>query len=142
MAGEMADGMINTSPDKKVIQAFQEAGGEGKPVLGQITLCYAGTEQEALDTAFKWWPTTIVPSALHSDLPTPDHFEQAVKLVRKEDIAGKLPLGPDTDKLMESIQKYIEAGFTHLYFHQVGPDQEGFLRYFQQQVMPKLKDKA
>ncbi|MBC7810057.1 MAG: TIGR03557 family F420-dependent LLM class oxidoreductase, partial [Burkholderiales bacterium] len=31
LAGNLGDGFINTAPEKKVIQAFEKAGGKGKP---------------------------------------------------------------------------------------------------------------
>lgn len=139
LAGELGDGLINTSPDEKVIQVFKESGGEGKPVIGQITLCYAEDEEEALDTAYKWWPNSVLPGALHADLPTPDHFEQAVQLVRREDMIGKVVYGPDPQKHIEKIQKYIDAGFTHIYFHQIGPNQEAFMRFYQKEVLPQFQ---
>ena len=33
----------------------------------------------------------------------------------------------------------LEAGFTHLYFHQVGPDQDGFFRFWEQELRPRLE---
>ena len=35
------------------------------------------------------------------------------------------------------IQAFAEAGYDHVYVHQVGPDQEGFFRFYQQEVLPK-----
>jgi len=138
LAGELGDGLINTSPDERVIQVFKEAGGEGKPVIGQITLCYAEDEEEALDLAYKWWPNTAFPSALRADLPTPDHFEQAAQLIRREDLIGKIVYGPDPQKHIERIQKYIEVGYTQVYFHQIGPHQEEFMRFYQKEVLPEV----
>jgi G6PDH family F420-dependent oxidoreductase len=139
IAGEISDGLITTSPDGEVVQTFQESGGEGLPVIGKVTLCYAEKYEDALETAHRIWPTSGLPGALKADLPTPDHFEQAVKLVTREQIAEKLSLGPDPAPVLELVEKYRDAGFTHLYFHQIGPDQEGFFRFYQRELQPKLK---
>ena len=32
------------------------------------------------------------------------------------------------------------AGYDHLYFHQIGPDQEGFFRFRDDELGPALKD--
>ena len=32
----------------------------------------------------------------------------------------------------------MDAGFDHIYFHQVGTDQEGFLRFYAEEVIPQL----
>ena len=39
LAGRLGDGLITTSPDKKVVQAFEGAGGKG-PRYGQMTVCW------------------------------------------------------------------------------------------------------
>jgi coenzyme F420-dependent glucose-6-phosphate dehydrogenase len=30
---------------------------------------------------------------------------------------------------MSAIREYEDAGYTHIYIHQVGPDQDGFLTF-------------
>ena len=40
---------------------------------------------------------------------------------------------------VEKIQAYAKAGYDHVYVHQVGPDQEGFFRFYQQEVLPKFR---
>jgi coenzyme F420-dependent glucose-6-phosphate dehydrogenase len=32
----------------------------------------------------------------------------------------------------------VEAGYTHVYFHQIGPDQDGFFRFWKDGLEPKL----
>ena len=34
--------------------------------------------------------------------------------------------------------KYIDAGYDHLYFHQIGPDQDGFFRFWTDTLQPAL----
>ena len=43
-----------------------------------------------------------------------------------------VPCGPDiADELVESVQQYVDAGYDHLYFHQIGHDQDGFFRFWE-----------
>src|SRR5687768_1324613 len=51
LAGRIGDGLITTSPDKKVTQAFDGAGGSSKPHYGQMTVCWAADEASAKKTA-------------------------------------------------------------------------------------------
>jgi len=37
------------------------------------------------------------------------------------------------------IRKYEEAGFDHLYLHNVGDDQEKFLTFCQRELLPRLR---
>ena len=55
MAGQLGDGLISTSPDKEVVEAFSSAGGGQKPKYGQVTACWASDEKAALKTAQEWW---------------------------------------------------------------------------------------
>ena len=71
-------------------------------------------------------------------LPVPAHFEQAAKMVSEEDVAKKIVCGPDPERYLAKINEYVEAGFDHVWLHQVGPDQEGFFRFFEKEVFPKL----
>jgi coenzyme F420-dependent glucose-6-phosphate dehydrogenase len=51
----------------------------------------------------------------------------------------KTPCGPDIrDELVDSVREYVSAGYDHLYFHQIGPDQEGFLSFWQDELRPAL----
>lgn len=139
MAGELGDGMISTKPDKELIKSFEEAGGRGKPKIGQLTLCWGKDEQEATKTALHAWPNAGIPGELSQELPNPSHFEQAAQLVREEDIAKAIVCGPDPEKHRAKIQEYIDAGFDHVYLHQVGPDQEGFFTFASKEILPKFQ---
>jgi hypothetical protein len=34
------------------------------------------------------------------------------------------------------IQKGIDAGFDNIHVYQVGPDQEGFFRFYEREILP------
>ena len=129
-AAEHADGLWSTSPEAEIVDAYRHAGGRG-PVYGQITVCYARKREDAVKTALTVWPNAGVPGQLSQDLPTWSHFEQVAKLVTEEQIAERIPCGPDVDAIVELVDKYTKAGFDNIHFHQVGPDQKGFLSLWQ-----------
>ena len=54
------DGFIGTSPDAEIVQTFEEAGGAGKPRFGQVTMCWAESEEAAKQTAFEVWPNAAI----------------------------------------------------------------------------------
>jgi coenzyme F420-dependent glucose-6-phosphate dehydrogenase len=139
LAGRLGDGLISTAPDEDVVQQFKDAGGDDKPRYGQVTVCWAEDEAQARRTAYEWWPNTVLPGALKADLPSPDHFEQAVKLVTEEAVAEKLVCGPDVERHLAGINEMIEAGFENVYIHQVGPDQEGFFEFYNKHILPEYK---
>ena len=141
LAASLGDGLISTAPDKELVDIF-EAEESGRPKYGQMTVCYHESEQEARKLAHKLWPIAGLPGELSQELPTPAHFEQAAQLVTEDKVAETVICGADPKRHLEMIQKYADAGFDHIYVHQVGPDQEGFLRFYQEKVMPQVRDMA
>jgi coenzyme F420-dependent glucose-6-phosphate dehydrogenase len=138
MAGRIGDGLISTKPAAEVIQTFRQSGGDDKPRYGQITVCWAPTREQAIDTAYKIWPNAGLKGDLNTELRTVVHFEQAVKMVRKEDIAESVICGPDPEPYVKKLQEYLDAGFDHLYMHQIGPDQAGFFDFFKRELRDHL----
>jgi hypothetical protein len=121
-----------------MMRAFEEAGGVDKPRYGQLTVCWAKDEQSARRTAYEWWPNAAIPGELSVELPLPRHFEQVAETFSEDDVAGSIPHGPDPDPYLKAIMEYAANGYTHVYVHQVGPDQEGFIRFFQQEVVGQI----
>ena len=136
LAGQLGDGLISTAPDKEIVQAFKGAGGKG-PTYGQLTVCWAKNNEEAIQTAHQIWPNSAIPGELGQELPTPSHFEQAAQMVKPEDVAQLVTHGPDAQPYLEKIDEYVEAGFDHVYLHQIGPDQEGFIRFCESEILPR-----
>ena len=65
----------------------------------------------------------------------PVHFEQAAELVTPEQLAEKIPCGPDPDRHAETIKKYVDAGFDEIHIGQVGDDQQGFFDFFTNELL-------
>ena len=138
VAGRIGDGFINTAPDPQPIETFDANGGAGKPKFGQVTVCWAPEEAKAVQTALEVWPNGGLPGELGQELPTVAHFEQAAKLVTAETIAQEVVCGPDPEKHLAKLREYEQAGYTHVYVHQVGQDQEGFMRFYREEIMPHV----
>ena len=64
--------------------------------------------------------------------------EQTAQTAREDDLSS-IPCGPDPEKHRAAIKQYVDAGFTHLAIHQIGPDQDGFFRFYQQDVLPAFQ---
>ncbi len=137
LAGRVGDGLWSTSPDEELIRTFESAGGSG-PRYAQATVCWAPDEAQARKIAYQAWPNTAVPGQLGQDLPTPTHFEQAIELVTEDHVARRVVCGPDVERHVEIVQKFADAGFTHVYLHQVGPDQDGFFDFYERELRSAL----
>jgi G6PDH family F420-dependent oxidoreductase len=137
LAGKAGDGLVATAPDKDVVRAFERNGGKGKPRYAELTVCWAASEAAATKTVLGIWPNAGIAGELSQELPLPRHFEQAAQTVRAEDLES-IPRGPDPERHRAAIQKYVDAGFTHIAVHQVGPDQEGFFKFYEQEILPSF----
>jgi G6PDH family F420-dependent oxidoreductase len=138
LAGRLGDGLINTKPDATVVEKFREAGGGNKPRYAQITVCWAATQKEAEETAYKIWPNAGLKGDLSTELRTVRHFEQVTAMITKEDVAKAITCGPDPEPYIKKLQEYLDAGYDHLYIHQVGPDQAGFFRFYERELRDQL----
>jgi coenzyme F420-dependent glucose-6-phosphate dehydrogenase len=139
VAGEWGDGLIVTSPEREVLDAFRGHNGSDKPVYGQLTVCWAASESEATSTMHRIWPTAGLQGDLTQELPLPQHFEDAAALVTPESLAEHTPVGPDADRYVSKIREFVDAGVENVYIHQVGPDQEGFFRFFREELQPAIQ---
>ncbi len=39
---------------------------------------------------------------------------------------------------MEAVRKAARAGYDHVCLHQVGPEQDAFIRFFERELRPRL----
>jgi G6PDH family F420-dependent oxidoreductase len=139
VAARIGDGYVGTAPEPDLISAFTEKAGEDKPCLGEMKVCWHEDESEARRMVHRLWPNLGLPGELAQELATPKHFEQAVSIVTEEMVADTPPCGPDPELYLESIRQYEEAGYDEIYMHQIGPDQEGFFRFYEQEILPELR---
>ena len=90
--------------------------------------------------AHELWPTSGVPGQLHQDLPTPTHFEQAATRVTVEEATASTPCGPDPERYVAAFREFVDAGFDEVAVTQIGPDQDGFFRFYERELRDRLTD--
>ena len=92
--GPWADGLITVHqpPDRlaAVVDAFRQHGGGDKPVVVQVKVAYAESDDEALAGAFEQWRTNVFDSSLMADLERVEQFEVAATHVRPEDVRASV----------------------------------------------------
>jgi len=137
LAGRVGDGYWGHAPDGDMIDRYRSAGGKG-PRYAQVNVCWNEDAAGARRTVHKIWPNAGVSGQLSQDLPTWSHFEDAAQMVSEDDVAESVSCGPDVEPIVEVVRQYIDAGYDHLYFHQIGPDQEGFFRFWKERLQTAL----
>lgn len=131
------DGIMTTEPNKDLVQSF--AKQKKGPVYGEVSLAFAQSEKEGLQLAKERFAFSALGWAVNSELPSAEGFEAATKYIREEDLAETIPAGPDPEVHLQAIRKFIEAGFDHIALLGIGPDQSGFIRFVEKELLPKLK---
>lgn len=141
--GSWADGVITVHRPiedlKKVIKAFQDNGGKGKPMYLKVQLSYAPTEEEALKGAYDQWRTNVLSPEILDDLWQVKQFDAAAQFIRPEDLKSMVHISSDLQQHRDWIQQYVDLGFERIILHNVNKEQERFIRDFGDKVLPHLK---
>lgn len=138
LSGRIGDGFIGTSPEKENLEIFDREGGSGKPKVGQLHACWGESKDDALKLAHELWPNIAISGEAGQELPMPGHFDQLASMVSAEDVEELVPCGPDPALHMEHLSRFVDAGYTHVYVNQIGPDQQGFLDFYKREILPSF----
>jgi G6PDH family F420-dependent oxidoreductase len=140
LAGEKADLMIAVEPKPRLGKMFDQAGGAGKPRVGQVAVAYDSDRAAAITRAheqFRWFGLGW---KVNADLPNPDSFESATQFVTEDQVAELLACGPDVADHVSKIKPYLDAGFDQVALVQIGGDQQrDFIDWAQRELLPALR---
>jgi G6PDH family F420-dependent oxidoreductase len=140
LAGEHGDVLIAVEPNGELGEAFDAAGGAGKPRYGQQPVSYDTDRQAAINRAheqFRWFGAGW---SVNAELPGPAAFDAASQFVRPEDVGAAMPCGDDVEAVIKAVQPWANAGFTHLALLQIGGRvQDPYLEWSAQELLPALR---
>jgi G6PDH family F420-dependent oxidoreductase len=141
LAGELADVMVAVEPEAELVQQFEEAGGRGKPKVGQLPVCFDRDRAAAVARAheqFRWFAGGW---KVNAELPGTAAFDAASQFVTPDDVAQAVPCGDDPAAIAEALRPFADAGFTEVALVQVGGDhQDDFLDFAEKELLPHLRD--
>ena len=144
--GSWADGLVTinqpTEKLERMIRAFRENGGEGKPLFLQIHVAYGRDEEAALGIAYDQWRTNVFPPSICWDLELPEMFEDAARFVRPEDLMGPVLISAEAEQFVDWLAEFAELGFERIYVHHVGKEQRAFIDVFGERVLPTFAGSA
>ena len=142
--GSWADGLVTinqpTEKLERMIRAFRENGGEGKPLFLQIHVAY-GRDEEAAGIAYDQWRTNVFPPSICWDLELPEMFEDAARFVRP-DLMGSVLISAEAEQFVDWLAEFAELGFERIYVHHVGKEQRAFIDVFGERVLPTFAGSA
>jgi coenzyme F420-dependent glucose-6-phosphate dehydrogenase len=138
-----ADGLITVAgpreTTRRVVDAFREGGGEGKPMWLQVALAFGATDEASRLAAIREWPHCALTPQQLADLETPEAFDAAIGAVRGEDVLARVRASADIQRQLAWIQEDLEMGFSRVYLHNVvKEEQERFIDACGERAIPAL----
>jgi G6PDH family F420-dependent oxidoreductase len=140
LAGEKADGLIVTEPEKELIKAFTAGGGKG-PRYAEVAMCCGADEDKAAKTAHRYFRWSLAGWPVLAELPHDEAFAAASEHVSVETIGEEISCGPSVDRHLEAIHEFTAIGCDHIILTQIGPDQDFFFELFERKLAPALRAK-
>ena len=140
LAGEKADGLIVTEPEKELIKAFTAGGGKG-PRYAEVAMCCGADEDKARKTAHRYFRWSLAGWPVLAELPHDEAFAAASEHVSVETIGEEISCGPSADRHLEAIHEFTAIGCDHIILTQIGPDQDFFFELFERKLAPALRAK-
>ncbi|HEU5483689.1 MAG TPA: TIGR03885 family FMN-dependent LLM class oxidoreductase [Microlunatus sp.] len=122
---------------RRMIDAYRDAGGRG-PLVCQVHLSYAGTDDEARSIAHEQWRSNVFPPPICWDLETAEAFDVVAEQVRPADMDASVQISSDLGWHAERLQALADLGFDEIYLHHVGQQQSAFIEAFGAHVLPQL----
>jgi G6PDH family F420-dependent oxidoreductase len=139
LAAEHGDGLVAVQPEAELIDKWrQRSGNQTGPAIGQVGVSVLNDADEALATAHARLRFMVPGWKVMAELPNPINFEAATATVRPEDVAEKVPCGPDAGPILEALEQWTDAGFTHVALMQAPADQEPLFRLWEKELRPAL----
>lgn len=127
-AASWAEGLITVgcAPEgvAKVVRAYRGHGGAG-PVILQIHVSLAGSEDEALRIAQEQWRQASVPAEDMWDLEQPEDFDARAD-ARPDALRGAVALAGSPAQLAQQVAAAARE-VDQVMIHHVGTDQDAFL---------------
>ena len=126
LAARIGDGFGPCNLTESCSSVTGPKGGKAAP-LPPSKSAGTRTSNEHASWRMSSGPLTALEGQLSQELPMPAHFEAAAANVTEDMVADLLACGPDPEKHVEAITKYLDAGFDEVYVNQIGPESGGVL---------------
>jgi len=135
LAGRLGTALVAVAPQRALVDAYVAAGGEG-PRYGQLTVCWAASEDEARAIVRAAHPIVAAPASVLGDLAQPTPFAPAGGGSTVPEAAEAIVCGPDPECHLRAVAAFADAGFDHVFVRQIGAEQAGFRRFYRDAILP------
>ena len=143
-AAAWADALITVQRPRdelrRVVDAWREGGGAGKPMFLKVQLSYAATDGAARAGAHDQWRTNVFPNRILTELRTVAEFDDLGEFATVDEMAAVVRISADPARHAEWLREDVAQGFSRLLLHNVNREQERFVDDFGAHVLPALAD--
>ena len=154
IAGYYGDGLLTVGQGtemgkyEQILSRFEQGARdagknpEGMPKAIELFVDYGTNVDESIEAFQKYWAGAMVPALFLNKIYTPEMSAENGKVVGPDIIKKSACMSENPEDHIDFVKKYIDTGFTHIYFHSAAPDQEAFLKAYGKDVLPALRELA
>jgi G6PDH family F420-dependent oxidoreductase len=140
MAGRKGDGLVSVAPEHSIVEAYEKTAGAAGPRYAQMTVCFGSDKEAARQQVKKQWPNAGLSGQAVTELRTPEYFQQAFSNLTVDQATNGVVCGDSVDEYLQQMQKFADAGYTHVYLHDVSGHKDAFIDFAAKELLPKLQD--
>lgn len=149
-AGYYGDGLLTVGGSgmktyRQILENFEsgakKAGkdADSMPKAVELNVAYGEINEETIENIHKYWAGSMAPALFLNKIYTPQMSADNGLVIGDDIIRQKTCISPDLEEHIRYAQNFLDAGFTHLYFHYAGPDELGFIRNYGKEVLQHLR---
>jgi coenzyme F420-dependent glucose-6-phosphate dehydrogenase len=143
-ASELAacsDGIITVvkpaEDQKEFINAYQQGGGNQKPLYLQAITSYHEDQEKTEYEAWYNWRHAVLGGKLQSEIRTPSDFDSTAENITIEQVKEGIRISSDPREHLDWLREYSSFGFSKIFIQDVSDDQHSTIRMY-----GKLMDKV
>ena len=90
----------------------------------------------------KYWAGSFIPALYNEKVYTPRMSAENGEVVGNDTIKQAMCLSDDPDDHIKFLMQYAELGFDQVVVHSAGPDQLAFIKAYERDVIPHLREEG
>lgn len=106
----------------------------------ELYVVVAENKVEGLADA-RLWASTLLEDRDKYGVYDPRDLQKEASRLSDQTVASLCLISADPDEHVALAERYIQLGFTQLFFHAPGPDQGAFIQFYGKHVLPRLRQK-
>jgi G6PDH family F420-dependent oxidoreductase len=141
LAAHLGDGIVATEPDADLVDEFCRAHPGGGSTWNQIPMCWGADADETLERAHHSFRWAALGWKVQAELPNPVSFDAPLGAGPARGPALDDPDEPRRAALRGRGREGRGCRYDNIALLQIGEDQDGFFRFWQDELGPALRER-